>query len=113
MTEQCHAGGFKDAVLANSTAANTSFAAACTFDNSSMGGDDFDPFAQDWITGLAAHDPNGAAPSMPVPVPASAKDAFTYANAVCDLDDSPIYADKPDNEGATQYLTGLQSRMGV
>ena len=106
MMEQCHSGGFKDAVINNSTAINTSFAAACTFDTSSMGGADFDPFARDWIAGVTGHNPNGAALSRSVPVPASAKDAFTYASAVKDAGDSPVFADKPANIGATQFLTG-------
>ena len=106
MMEQCHSGGFQDAVLNNSTAVNTSFAAACTFDASSLGGPDFDPFACDWIAGVTGHKPNGDPLSMPVPVPASAHDAFAYANEVKVPYDTPVYADKPTGIGDKLYLTG-------
>ncbi len=106
MMEQCHSGGFQDATLNNSTATNTSFSAACTYDSNSMGGADYDPYARDWIAGVTGHNPNGAALSKPVPVPASAKDAFNYALAVKVSGDSPVYGDKPANVGASQYLTG-------
>ena len=108
MMEQCHSGGFQDAVINNSKAASTSFAAACLATASSMGGADFDPFAKDWIAGVTGKNPNGSALSKPVPQPASAADAFNYANAVKVAGDSPVYADKPANCGKTQTLAGVQ-----
>ena len=108
MMEQCHSGGFQDAVMNNSKASATSFSAACIATANSMGGADFDPYAKDWIAGVTGNNPNGSALSKPVPKPASAYDAFTYANAVKDAGDSPVYTDKPANCGKTQYLTGVQ-----
>ncbi|UFS69809.1 hypothetical protein LPW11_18205 [Geomonas sp. RF6] len=106
MMEQCHSGGFQNAVMENTTAASTSFAAACRADASSIGGASFDPFARDWIAGVTGHNPEGTPLSRIVPVPASADDAFVYADAVKDPYDSPVYADKPSQCGKSQYLTG-------
>lgn len=106
MMEQCHSGGFQDAVLNNSSAQVTSFSAACIATANSMGGADFDPYARDWIAGVTGNNPDGSALSKPVPKPASASDAYLYANAVKVAGDSPVYADKPAGCGKTQYLTG-------
>ncbi len=113
MMEQCHSGGFQDAVLNNSKATSTSFAAACIATANSMGGADFDPFAKDWIAGITGKNPNGSALSQPVPNPASASDAFGYANAVKVAGDSPVYGDKPANCGKSQYLSGVPQKTFV
>jgi hypothetical protein len=107
MMEQCHSGGFQDGVINNSKAASTSFAAACITTASSMGGADFDPFAKDWIAGVTGKNPNGSALAKPVPQPASATNAFNYANAVKVAGDSPVFADKPANCGQKQNLAGV------
>ncbi|HMG46847.1 MAG TPA: hypothetical protein VK614_05250 [Allosphingosinicella sp.] len=91
MMEQCHSGGFENATIANSTAVSTSFAAACTFNTNSMGGWDFDPFAHDWIQAIK-------------PNPTSAAAAFTSANASKVPGDSPVYKDKPNGAGNSQFL---------
>lgn len=59
--EQCHSGGYNDAVIESSTAERTTFAAACTEGKNSRGGADFDPFTRDWIAAFAGADPYGAA----------------------------------------------------
>jgi hypothetical protein len=105
MMEQCYAGGFKKTVLNNSPASSTSFASSCTNANSSMGGPNFNPFAQAWIAAVTGNNPDGSPLSKPVPQLASAYDAFTYANAVKVEGDTPVYSDKPTNGGTTQYLT--------
>jgi acylphosphatase len=110
MMEQCYSGGFQDAVLNNSKATCTSFAAACIATANSMSGADFDPFAKDWIAGVAGRNPNGSALSTTVSEPASAYDVFAYANAVKVEGDSPQFADKPANCGKSQYLTGIPQK---
>ena len=104
MMEQPNSGGFEDAVLSNSTAAVTTFAAACGAEASSAAGRDFDPFARDWIAGLAGANPNGSALSLPLLVPASLGAMAGYANAIHDPDDSPVYADNPEGCGADHGL---------
>jgi len=106
MMEQCHSGGFKDPVINNSTAAYTSFAAACAFDKSSAGGSNFDPFARDWIAAVTGHGANGAALESAVPVPASAAEAYAYARSVKVDMDTPVYAEKPKGAGGSMHLTG-------
>lgn len=49
MMEQCHSGGFKDAILNNSTADKTCFIAACEADQRSYGGKYHNVFAKHWI----------------------------------------------------------------
>jgi hypothetical protein len=107
MMEQCHSGGFKNAVLDNSKAEITSFAAACEETANSIGGANFDPFACDWIAAVTGNNPNGLALSKPVPYPASANDAFVYANAVKHSYDTPVYADKPPPCGKEQFLVPM------
>lgn len=91
MMEQCHSGGFQKAVLTNSKAKCTSFAAACQYDKNSAGGANFDPFAYDWITAAR--------------VPAnSARADFDYAQAHKVAYDTPVYGDKPTGCGTGQHL---------
>ena len=108
MMEQCHSGGFQNDVINSAHATEVSFAAACTATSNSMGGADFDPFAKDWIAAVTGSNPDGSGLAQPVPNPASANDAFVYAKAVKVAGDSPVFADKPANCGANQYLTGSQ-----
>lgn len=91
MMEQCHSGGYLDATIANSRAARTSFAAACEFDQNSMGGPFFDPFAHDWIQ--AIQNPG-----------TSAADAFASALASKVPGDTPVYRDRPNGAGGGQSL---------
>jgi hypothetical protein len=96
MMEQCHSGGFNDAVIESSTAERTTFAAACTEGKNSNGGADFDPFARDWIAAFAGVDPYGAAllsdPDYDSSGRISAREAFAYAEDVHDSYDSPVYS---------------------
>lgn len=96
MMEQCHSGGFNDAVIESSTAERTTFAAACTEGKNSNGGADFDPFARDWIAAFAGADPYGAAlvsdPDYDSSGRISAREAFAYADDVHDSYDSPVYS---------------------
>lgn len=100
MMEQCHAGGFNDLVIEKSRADRTTFAAAATEHNSSIGGPLFDPFARDWIAAMATHDPFGAALAMNPDVShdgkISAQEAFAYADAVHDPYDTPVYSSRGD-----------------
>lgn len=95
MMEQCHSGGFNSAVIAKSTASNTSIASACIEPNNSIGGPDFDPFARDWISAMFGHDPSGNAlsynPDGSGNGQVSAKEAFDYANAIHDPYDTPVF----------------------
>lgn len=96
MMEQCHSGGFNDAVIESSTAERTTFAAACTEGKNSIGGADFDPFARDWIAAFAGADPYGAAlvsdPDYDSSGRISAREAFSYADDVHHFFDSPVYS---------------------
>jgi hypothetical protein len=96
MMEQCHSGGFNDAVIESSTAERTTFAAACTEGKNSIGGADFDPFARDWIAAFAGADPYGAAllsdPDYDSSGKISAREGFAYADDVHDSYDSPVYS---------------------
>ncbi len=96
MMEQCHSGGFNDAVIESSTAERTTFAAACTEGKSSSGGNDFDPFARDWIAAFAGADPYGAAlvsdSDYDNSNKISSREAFAYADDVHHSYDSPVYS---------------------
>jgi hypothetical protein len=96
MMEQCHSGGFNDAVIESSTAERTTFAAACTEGKNSIGGADFDPFARDWVAAFASADPYGATlvydPDYDSSGKISAREAFAYADDVHDPYDSPVYS---------------------
>lgn len=96
MMEQCHSGGFNDVVVESSTAARTTFSAACTEGKNSIGGADFDPFARDWIAAFAGADPYGSGlvsdPDQDSSGKISAREAFAYADDVHDAYDSPVYS---------------------
>jgi hypothetical protein len=96
MMEQCHSGGFNDAIIEQSTANRTTFSAACTEGKNSIGEADFDPFARDWIAAFAGADPYGAAlvsdPDYDNSGKISAREAFAYADDVHHSYDSPVYS---------------------
>jgi hypothetical protein len=96
MMEQCHSGGFNNAVISKSTAGSTSIASACTEPNNSIGGSHFDPFARDWIAAMRGFDPYGHAlqynPDSSGNGRVSAKEAFDYANAIHDPYDTPVFS---------------------
>ena len=95
MMEQCHSGGFNNAVISKSTAANTSIASACEELKNSIGGADFDPFARDWIAAMMGHDPYGHPlvfnPDSNGNGRITAKEAFDYANAIHHSYDTPVF----------------------
>jgi hypothetical protein len=95
MMEQCYCGGFIKPILDNSPADNTSVACSCGEKEESIGYDDFDPFARDWISAMAGASPSGstvvAAPSPAVPGCVTAAEAFNYANTVHDPNDDPKF----------------------
>ncbi len=105
MLEQCHAGGFNASILAKSTAAATSVAAAATeFQNSYVTSDgNWDPFARDWIAAQANHDPFGGALAHSSDTNGDGKiqaeEAFQYANAVRDPRDSPNFSESSEAGG--------------
>lgn len=90
MMEQCRSGGFINPIINNTPARWTHVTTAVTADDYSLGGADFDPFAEDWIAGIAGQYPNGGALAQVVDANGdgrvSAAEAFTYADAVCTYD---------------------------
>jgi hypothetical protein len=83
MMQQCFSGGFIQPILDASPAECTSVATAVPADETSDGGEPFDPFACYWISAMANADPYGS----PVDADAngdgevSAIEAFNYAKA--------------------------------
>ena len=96
MMEQCHSGGFNDAVIESSPANRTTFAAACTEGKSSIGGPDFDPFTHDWISAIAGVDSHEGAlvsdPDYDSSGKISTREAFSYADDLHHYYDSPVYS---------------------
>jgi hypothetical protein len=105
MMEQCHAGGFNAPILAKSTASLTTVASACLEPNNSIGGANFDPFARDWIAGMAGHTPSGGALASNPDTDGNgriyAEEAFAYADAVHDPYDTPVYSETSEAAGDT------------
>jgi hypothetical protein len=105
MFEPCHAGGFNAPVIAHSPAASTSVASAATIDRESIGSSDlhWDCFARDWIAAQAGHDPYGATlafnPDGDHDGIVEAEEAFAYANAVKDPNDTPNFNESSETGG--------------
>jgi hypothetical protein len=97
MMEQCGSGGFGPNILGSSTAASTSFAAACVAGASSYGavynGAPWDAFAYQWIAAMAGAYPNGSPllsnPDTDGSFAVDTNDAFNYANTNGSSSDSP------------------------
>jgi hypothetical protein len=97
MMEQCGSGGFGPNILDSSTAASTSFAAACVAGASSYGavynGAPWDAFAYQWIAAMAGEYPNGSPlssnPDTDGSFAVDTNDAFNYASANGSASDSP------------------------
>ena len=102
MMEQCGSGGFGPTILETSTAAQTSFAAACVAGASSYGatylGAPWDAFAYQWIAALAGQYPNGSPlasnPDTDGSFVVDVGDCFNYAQA------NGTSADSPNSSGA-------------
>jgi hypothetical protein len=97
MMEQCYAGGFNAGVVASSPAVHTSIASAADEWHTSIGGDDFDPYARDWIAAMHGATPSGGAlahnPDSDSNGLIGAEEAFDYATAVKHPHDTPVYAE--------------------
>lgn len=108
MMEQCRSGGFILPLTSHSPASKTHVATAVQASDRSLGGDDFDPFAEDWIAGVAGHYPNGDGLAQPVDTNhdglISATEAFTYANAVHHAGDTPTSSETPHGAGDSFFL---------
>lgn len=105
MFEPCHGGGFNAPVIAQSTADSTSVASAAIVSRESIGSSDlnWDCFARDWISAQAGHDPYGAAlafnPDGDHDGIVEAEEAFGYANAVKDPNDTPNFNESSETGG--------------
>ncbi len=123
MMEQCRSGGFINPIINNTPARWTHVATAVQADDYSLGGDYFDPFALDWIAGIAGHEWDGSALPQTVDTDGdgmiSAAEAFAYANAVRHFDgnlmqmcngvalrygDTPRSTETPAGAGSWIYL---------
>ncbi|MGB9175298.1 MAG: hypothetical protein WCB46_00995, partial [Methanoregula sp.] len=86
MLEQCRAGGFINPIINNSPATWTHVASAVPADQYSLGGADFDPFAENWIAAMHGQYPDGSGLSQAADTSndgrISAAEAFHYADAV-------------------------------
>lgn len=105
MMEQCRSGGFIAPITNNSPAAWTHVATAVTEDDYSLGGANFDPFAEDWIAAIAGQYPGGGGLEQIADVNGDGRlavaEAFDYADAVCTYDG-----------GVYQYCDGRPLRLG-
>ena len=108
MMEQCRSGGFVTPIIDNSPANWTHVCAAVQASNYSLGGINFDPFAEDWIAAMTGHYQGDAALTQSANTNGddriSAIEAFNYANAVHHWGDTPTSADKPKDYGAFMFL---------
>ncbi len=115
MMEQCRSGGFINPIIDNSPATWTQVATAVKASDYSSGGTDFDHFARDWIAGITGHYPeitaqypSGQGLKQTVDTNndgrISAAEAFTYAEACKDQNDTPQSSDSPNGYGAYIFL---------
>lgn len=107
MMEQCHSGGFMQPILNKSKARRIHFSAACRADRSSIGGQNFDPFALDWIAAMNGKYPTSALRSRAdesYDNRVSASEAFAYAKRHKDDYDTPVTGEYPSGIGRLLYL---------
>ncbi len=99
MMEQCRSGGFINPIINNSPAIWTHVVTAVAAGDYSLGGANFDPFAEDWIAALAGQYPNGGALTQAVDTNndgrLSSAEIYVYANAVHDVGDTPQSSEHP------------------
>jgi hypothetical protein len=108
MMEQCRSGGFIDPIINHSPAKWTQVATAVAASDYSLGGANFDPFAEDWIAGVNGRYADGTALSQVVDTThdgrISASEAFAYASAVATPGDTPHSSASPADYGAYIFL---------
>lgn len=108
MMEQCRSGGFVAPVLVNPPAHRTHICTAVQPPDYSLGGANFDPFAEDWIAGIAGHYPDGTgltqAADTNVDGRVSVAEAFSYADAVHHPGDSPMFGESVPATGSYMFL---------
>lgn len=110
MMEQCRSGGFINPILNNSPAKWTHMCTAVVADDYSLGGANFDPFAEDWIAAMHGSYANGGGLSQVVDVNnngrISAEEAFNYANAVRDFNGGVLRTCPTPGVGTCQSCGG-------
>lgn len=93
MMEQCRSGGFINPIINNTPAVWTHVVTAVAAADYSLGGANFDPFAEDWIAALAGQYPNGNALTQVVDSNndgrLSSAEVYHYADAVHHAGDTP------------------------
>ena len=108
MMEQCRSGGFVTPVINNSRAARTHICTAVHPPDYSLGGANFDQFAEDWIAGVTGHYPDGTGLTQVVDANGdgriSTAEAFAYADAVHHQGDTPMAGDSPAGQGSYIFL---------
>lgn len=113
MMEQCRSGGFINPIINKTPALLTHVATAVQASDYSLGGTDFDPFAEDWIASIAGQYPDGSGLAQVVDTDSdgriSASEAFTYANAVHHPGDTPTSAEIPS--GASTWVFKKSENM--
>lgn len=99
MMEQCRSGGFINPIINNSPAVWTHVVTAVAAADYSLGGANFDPFAEDWIAALAGQYPNGGALTQVVDTNndgrLSSAEIYHYADAVHSFGDTPQSSETP------------------
>lgn len=94
MMEQCRSGGFINPIINANLANWTHMVTAVDQDDYSLGGANFDPFAEDWIAALNGQYADGTALSQAVDTTndgrVSSAEAYTYADAVCSFNGSLV-----------------------
>lgn len=108
MMEQCRSGGFITPVVNNSPAHRTHICTAVQASDYSLGGADFDPFAEDWIAGINGQYANGDGLTQAVDTNADgrvcAAEAYAYADAVHHMGDTPRFAESLPAIGTHIFL---------
>ncbi len=108
MMEQCRSGGFITPILTSTPARWTHIATAVAAPDYSLGGANFDPFAEDWIAGINGQYQSGGALAQVVDTNGdgmlSAIESFNYADAVHHPGDTPTQGQTPVDVGGYIFL---------
>ena len=110
MMEQCRSGGFITPIINSTPARLTHVATAVQASDYSLGGANFDPFAEDWIASIAGQYPDGSGLAQAVDTDndgrISVAEAFAYADAVHHPGDTPTFAENPSGAGTWAFKEG-------